>query len=157
MNDNVSVEGEIQGGFTQYGVPKQTSEDENGEIKTDFWPKHINPDELAKKQRAVLEVALQNPTLGTEAVEERADVSSGYASMVLREKVPDWYENQFKNNQAQKSTEWVEKDDDKRVDQYDSQEQETRETDVQEILGVLKATAVHQETKQALNVLEGYL
>jgi len=138
-------------------VPKQTSEDENGSIETTIWPEHIDPEDLAKKQRAVLEVALSNPTLTTDKVQERADVSPGYVSKVLRDKVPEWYENTFKSDRAKKTTEWAQKEDDKRVDQHDSPSEETGETGVQEILGVLKATAVHQETKQALAVLEGYL
>jgi len=166
---NVNVEGSIDAGFTQYGVPKQTSEDENGEINTEYWPQNVDRDEVDELRERIIETAFKNPTLTTFGVAERADTSQGSVSKALRKHVPEWYNDVFKaqgastNKVADNSTTTEEADespdkaDDKRVGQHDSVESETQETDVKEILGVLKATAVHQETKQALDVLEGYL
>jgi len=163
-SSNVSVDGAIEAGFTSYGVPKQTSEDENGEIETNIWPEHIDSEELTDTQREVLQIAFSNPTLTVKKVEQRAGVSRGYASRLLRDKVPDWYENQFKSDVAKARSAWANEDDTdtstdvaEEPDTSDSQADETPETDIEEILGVLKQTAVHQETKQTLEVLESYL
>jgi len=165
-NDLVNVEGEINAGYTSYGVPKQTTEDENGNMETDIWPEHIDPDELADKQRQVLKLAFTNPTLSCSDIDDEIG-STKYAYSVLKKFVPEWYENVFKSDVAKRRTSWANKDSggqetgseeveiDTTVDTAVSSEGTT--TDVSEVVEILKQTAVHEETEQVLAVIEGYL
>jgi len=99
---NVTVEGEIDAGFGSYWDPEKhgqtvdaTPKEESGTMNTDFWPDHIDPEEMTDKQRNVLEIAFQKPTLSAVEIDERIG-SNQYANQILRDKVPEWYEDVFK-------------------------------------------------------------
>jgi len=149
---NVTVEGGIDAGFRQYGVPKQTTEDENGDEETVIWPDHIDPEDLTDKQRRVLELAFSNPTISASEIDDKIG-SDRYAYQVLKNKVPEWYEDVFKTNGRSVSG-WEHGD---TTEEADTEPEAERETDIAEIVEALKRTAVHEETEAALEVVEEYL
>lgn len=161
MSDNVTIEGEIDAGFKSYGVPKQDSSENNGNVETEYWPDELDKSDLTDKQRRVIEVAVANPTLTVNEVEKKAEVSNGYAGTVLRKFVPEWYDNVFKS-------EWAKKRDKARrenaqADQPTGESETTEsqgETDtdtLSAVIGAMKATAQNDETIEALEVVENYL
>lgn len=155
------AKGELNMSWSSDLVDKQTTESENGNMETEIWPGHINPDELTDKQRNVLETALKNPTVTAEWIEEECNVSNGYVSRVLRDKVPEWYENTFKSDVAKKRTAWA-SDDSKTESESEGMDTtedttETAQTDVQAVIEAMKETAQYGETISALEVVEGYL
>lgn len=151
---NVEIDGSIDAGFTSYGVPKQTTADENGNMETKAWPDHIDKDSLTDKQRKTLELAFQNPTMTASAIDEEIG-SKQYANSILRDKVPEWYENVFKNKGESAKSGYSR--DTIEVDTSTPETTETSETDVQAVIDAMKATAQFDETISALEVVEDHL
>jgi hypothetical protein len=156
MKENVNVEGEIDAAFTSTTVPKQTTEDENGNTRFDHWPSDLDASELTEKQRTVLKLAFQNPAQSAGAIDEQIG-SNQYANKILREKVPEWYDNVFKKRGNSKAGRPAGKTTDKESDDTDETATETvvsNPSDVEGVISILKRTAVHEETVNALEVVE---
>ena len=79
MKENVKVDGEINAGWTSYfgdgETIRGTTEDDLGDEETDWYPNHVNPDELTKSQRAVIRQLYTNPRASQGAVADKAGVS----------------------------------------------------------------------------------
>jgi len=147
---NVTVKGEVDAGFSSYYDPSKhgtmsngttvaaSDDGETGSIEFDNWPSEApDPESLTDKQRKTIEVAVSNPTLTTTKIDERVG-STGYANKVLMQKVPEWYNNVFKEhggsgrNSETKNKTSTEEDTTAGVDEY-------TDTDVERVIERCKA------------------
>lgn len=164
-NSNVDVEGEIDAGWSSYGVPSQkgetvaaSSDDDKGDVETEFWPSHINPDDLTDKQRNAIRLALEDPTRSANEIDELID-SNQYANTILRDKLPEWYEDVFKAQgvrgrpRSEAVVEGSEQGDESNPDTSAGVDVEGLEN----VVEAMEATAQFEETKDALNVVKDYL
>lgn len=75
-------------------IPKET-ENQEGNITMTELPEEVDADDLTDTQERIIRTAVRNPEFSTTDVERVADVSTGYSSLVLRDKCPNWYAEVF--------------------------------------------------------------
>jgi hypothetical protein len=100
-NSNVTVEGEIDAGFTSYFDPDEhgqngetvwASDDDaqDGDMRTDWWPSEVDadPDDLNESQKKVIRYCVFNDVenMSFKAISQQAtpDMSRAYANNVLK-------------------------------------------------------------------------
>lgn len=105
-NDRISVEGQIDAGFTSYGVPSQkdegetvagTSDDDFGDVRSEAIPEEARGKGLDEKKLKVIETAALNPRSSLKDIGVKVDHHYTYVGEILRKSCPEWYENVFKN------------------------------------------------------------
>ena len=96
---NISIDGEVDAGFSSYGVPPQDDNvvggatgEQTGEEETVVLPESFDADELTDTQLDVIETAaLRRPDSVVELA-EHVDVSRSYAGRILRNEAPALHE-----------------------------------------------------------------
>ncbi len=90
MKDNVSVDGEIDVGFTSYFDPDKhgqtvggTTEDDLHDEDTVAIPGHIDLDDLSPLQRDIIEAFFSNPSASKSTIEDISGASESWIDMTL--------------------------------------------------------------------------
>lgn len=161
MSENISVEGEIDAGFSSYYDPEEhgnmaqtvagTTEDDLNDELTEVLPGDVEPEDLTDKQRTVLEEAVSNPYQSATAIDEKIG-STQYANKILKQKAPEFYENIFKPRSSGVRTKQPDETDNKSDTIEDTDEPMSEpQTDLETVLDAIEATAQTEETKQAIS------
>jgi hypothetical protein len=159
-HNNVNVEGSIDAGWSSYWPPDEqdgetvaaSDDTTTGTMNTEFWPSHINPGELTDKQRETLRLAFEDPTRTASEIDDMIG-GQQYANSILRDKVPEWYEDVFKESGGSHGGRPAASTQDD--DTGDSEG--VSESEGERVIEVLRETAVHEETMAVIDVLEDYL
>ena len=104
QNNNITIEGEIDAGWSQYGVPPQkgetvdaTPKEEEGKEKMFFIPEEAD-DDLSDKEHEIIEAAVINADYTLRELADVLDWSTWTIQDVLTDQVPEWYETTFKQS-----------------------------------------------------------
>lgn len=107
-NTLVNVEGEIDAGFTSYGVPSQkegetvdaTEKGEGGREVASLLPDEApDPEDMTDKQLRVFKCASLHPEYSSRQVAESVgiEVSGSSVRRILKDLAPEWYDDKFVN------------------------------------------------------------